>query len=113
MGQFLKWAIFQKLFSKMVSLGQKLKMPKNMPKTLLQEHWSCSAQKKKIEKNTKYSGKERILKIAYLCKMVSLGQKLKMSKTCQKLFLKNVRVVLFKKPSRKKKTTNIREMRQF
>ena len=46
-----------------------------------------------------------------LSKMVSLGQKLKMPKTCEKRFYKNIRVVLCKK--RLKKTPNIREMRRF
>ena len=34
--------------------------------------------------------------------MVSLGQKLKMPKTCEKLFHNNIRVVLCKKPLEKK-----------
>ena len=42
--------------------------------------------------------------------MVSLGQKLKMPKTCEKPFYKNIKVVLCKKPL--EKTSNIREMRQ-
>ena len=46
-----------------------------------------------------------------LCKMVSLGQKLKWPKTCEKRFYKHVRVVLCKKPLQK--TPNIREMRPF
>ena len=50
-------------------------------------------------------------KIYRLCKMVSLGQKLKMPKTCENPFCKNMTVVLCKKPLQK--TTNIREMRQF
>ena len=33
--------------------------------------------------------------------MVSLGQKLKMQKTCEKPFYENVRVVLYKKTARK------------
>ena len=33
--------------------------------------------------------------------MVSLGQKLKMPKTCEKRFYKNIRVVLCKKPLEK------------
>ena len=45
-----------------------------------------------------------------LCKMVSLGQKLKMPKTCEKPFYKNIKVVLCKKPL--EKTPNIREVRQ-
>ena len=36
-----------------------------------------------------------------LCKMVSLGQKLKMPETCEKPFYKNIRVVLCKKTARK------------
>ena len=39
--------------------------------------------------------------------MVSLGQKLKMPKTCEKRFYKNIRVVLCKKPLQK--TPNIRK----
>ena len=34
--------------------------------------------------------------------MVSLGQKLKMPKACEKPFYKNIRVVLCKKPLKKK-----------
>ena len=44
-------------------------------------------------------------------KMVSLGQKLKMPKTCEKLFYKNIKVVLCKIPL--EKAPNIREMRGF
>ena len=46
-----------------------------------------------------------------LCKMVSLGQKFKWPKTCEKRFYKHVRVVLCKKPL--EKTPNIPEMRPF
>ena len=46
-----------------------------------------------------------------LCKIVSLGQKLKLKKTCEKRFFNDVRVVLCKKPL--EKTPNIREMRRF
>ena len=94
-----------------------------MRKTILQEHWSCSVQKT-APKNTKYSRNETILKIGHLekaiahackgyslCKMVSLGQKLKIPKTCEKRFYKNIGVVLCKKPLQK--TPNIREMRPF
>ena len=44
-----------------------------------------------------------------VCKMVSLAQKFKWPKTCEKRFYKHVRVVLCKKPL--EKTPNIREMR--
>ena len=37
-----------------------------------------------------------------LCKMVNLGQKLKMPKTCEKPSYKIIRVLLFKKPLKKK-----------
>ena len=43
--------------------------------------------------------------------MVSVGQKLKMPKTCEKKSYKNMRDVLCKKPL--EKTPNIREMRNF
>ena len=46
-----------------------------------------------------------------LSKMVSLAQKLKMPKTCEKPFNKNITVVVCKKPHQK--TPNIREMRQL
>ena len=46
-----------------------------------------------------------------LCKMVSLRQKVKRPKTCEKRFYKHVRVVLCKKPL--EKTPNIQEMRPF
>ena len=54
-------------------------------------------------KNIKYSGNETILKIGHLAKaiahakaMLSLGQKLKIPKTCEKLFYKNITVGLCK-----------------
>ena len=46
-----------------------------------------------------------------LCKMVSMGQKLKMPKTCEKQFNKNIRIVMCKTPL--EKTPNIRERRRF
>ena len=46
-----------------------------------------------------------------LCKIVSLGQKLKLKKTCEERFFNHVRVVLCKKPL--EKTPNIREARRF
>ena len=44
--------------------------------------------------------------------MISLGQKIKMPKSWEKPLDKNIRVVLRKKPQ-KKKTPNIREVREF
>ena len=45
------------------------------------------------------------------CKILSLGQKIKLPKTCQKRFYKHIRVVLCKK--RLEKTANIRKIRAF
>ena len=72
-------------------------------------------------KNTLYSRNGNFFKIAKighhakamvanfgLCKMVSLAQKLKFSKTCQKRLHNHIRVVLCKKQLQK--TPNIREM---
>ena len=47
--------------------GSKIKNAKNMGKTILQEHWSCSV-KKTAKKNTKYSRDETILKIGHFLK---------------------------------------------
>ena len=44
-------------------------------------------------------------------KYVTLGQKIKLPKTCEKRFYKHIRVVLCKK--RLQKTANIRKMRAF
>ena len=67
---------------------------------------------KTARENTKYSRNETLLKIGHLAKaIVSLGQKLKKPKTCEKRFYKNIRVVLCKKPF--EKTPNIREMKRF
>ena len=79
--------------------------------------------KKSSWNNSKYSRSGKILKIGQLlnaigdakaidfAKMVSLGQKLKMPRPCEKLFYKSIRVVLCKKPL--EKASNIREMRRF
>ena len=98
----------------------KIKNAKNIRKLILQDYTSSSVQKT-IRKNTKYWRNETILKIGHLakaiahakglCKMVTLGQKLKMPKRCEKPSYKIIRVVLCKKPH--EKTPNIREMRQF
>ena len=97
--------------------GSKIKIPKNMSKSILQIIWTCSVQKT-APKNTKYSRNESILKIGYRvckgysrCKILTLAQKLKFQKTSQNAFYKSPRVVLCKKPLQK--TLNIREMRAF
>ena len=103
---FAKWSVF----------GQKLKMPKTCEKPFYKniKVFLC---KKTARKNTKYSTNKTSFKIGHspckgysLCKMVSLGQKLKMPKTCEKPFYKNIKVFLWKKPL--EKTPNIRQIRQ-
>ena len=98
-------------------LGSKIKIPKNMSKSILQIIYSCSVQKT-APKNTKYSRNESILKIRHHackgyspCKILTLPQKLNLQKTCQQPFYKSFRVVLCKKLLQK--TLNIREMRAF
>ena len=97
--------------------GSKIKIPKNMSKSILQIIYSCSLQKT-APKNTKYSRNESIFKIGHHackgyspCKILTLAQKLKFQKTCQNPFYKSFTVVLCKKPLQK--STNIREMRAF
>ena len=60
---------------KMVSLAQKLKMPKTIP----QEHQSCSVQKTG-RKNTKYSRNETILKIGHLAKAIAYARAIAFAK---------------------------------
>ena len=108
---FAKWSVF----------GQKLKMPKTCEKPFY-KNIKVLLCKKQIEKNTKYSRNERSLKIGHLAKAIAhakaiafakwsvLGQKLKMPKTCEKPFCKNIKAVLWKKQIQK--TPNILEMRE-
>ena len=90
--------------------GSKIKIPKNMSKSILQIISSRSVQKT-APKNTKYSRNESILKIGHhACKgcspykILTLAQKLKFQKTCQNPFCKSFRVVLWKKPLQKNTT---------
>ena len=101
---------------KMVSLGQKLKMPKTCEKWFYKNIRVVPC-KKPLEKTPNIRKKTRFWKSPIwgngysLCKMVSLGQKIKMPKTDEERFYKNIRVVLWKKPLHK--TPNIRQMRRF
>ena len=95
----------------------KIKIPKNISKSILQIIYSCSLQKT-APKTTKYSRNESIFKIGHHackgyspCKILTLAQKLKFQKTCQNPFYKSFTVALCKKPLQK--TLNIREMRAF
>ena len=81
-----------------------------MSKSILQAYQKYSVQKI-ARKNTKYSRNETILKIGHLakavafawaiyslCKILNLGQKFKLPKTCQNRFCKFIRSILCKKP---------------
>ena len=87
--------------------GSKIKIPKNMSKSILQIIYKCSLQKTAPEK-TKYSRNESIFKINHdaskgnsPCKILTLAQKLKFQKTCQNPFYKSFTVVLCKKTAPK------------
>ena len=105
----------------MISLGQKLKMLKTCEKPFHNNDRVVLC-KKPLEKTPNIRGMSSFenrpsckgyspCKGYSLWKMVTLGQKLKMRKTCEKLFHNNIRVVLCKKPLQK--TPNIREMCYF
>ena len=107
---------------KMLSLGQKLKMLKTCQKRFSKNVrvvlCKKPLQKTPIIREMRKCWKSAILQKLYspckgysLGKMLSLGQKSKMPKTCKKRFFKNVAVVLCKKPL--EKTPNIREIREF
>ena len=53
--------------------GSKIKIPKNMSKSILQIIYSCSVQKTAI-KNTKYSRNESILKIGHHAKAIAFAK---------------------------------------
>ena len=104
--------------SKIVTLGQKLKIHKNMLKTFLQ-HIAVVLCKKRLKKKLIFQKWEHFencqkwppSKGYRLCKIVTLGQKLKLHKDILKTFLQHIAVVLCKK--RLDKTANIRKMRAF
>ena len=100
---------------KIVTLGQKLKMHKNMLKTFLQ-HIAVVLWKKRLQKTASIRKMRAFWKWPpskgyRLGKIVTLGQKLKMHKNMLKTFLQHIAVVPCKK--RLQKTANIREMRAF
>ena len=96
--------------------GSKIKIPKNMSKSILQINYSSSVQKT-APKNTKYSRNETILKIGHQAKAIAHGEsslwlkKFKLQKTYQNPLYKSFTVFLGKKAVQK--TLNIREMRPF
>ena len=112
----------------MVSLGQKLKIRRRCEKQLY-DHIRVVVYRKPLQKHLIFEKREHYLNgqnwprcMSYSpCKIVSLGQKLKMPKTCEKGIEDHIRVVvckilgnleLFCAKNRLKETLNIGEMRQ-
>ena len=74
MREFVKLAILQRLQTlQNGQFGAKIKMGKNMQKTTLRAHQSCSVQKT-AHKNTKYSRHGSILKIGHLTKAIDYAK---------------------------------------
>ena len=93
---------------KVLTLGQILKMQKNMRRTLLQDIAGvlCKKWLQKTANILKMRAFWKLPKIASkqrleLCKIITLGQKLKMQKNMLKTFLQHIAVVLCKKGSKK------------
>ena len=119
---FEKWHHFQNRPSckgyslcKILTLGQKLELQKHV-KIHSTNHLElfCAkyrSKKPQIFKKWDFFENRPLCKGYSLCKILTLGQKLKSPKTCQNPFYKSFRVVLCKKPV--EKTPNIREMRPF
>ena len=103
---------------KMVSLGQKLKMLKRCGKRFY-DHISVVVCNKPLQKTPNIRKMRAFSKWPNwpprkgysLCKMVSLGQKLKMPKRCEKRCFDHFIVVVCKKPLQK--TPNIGKTRAF
>ena len=100
----------------MVTLGQKLNMPKTCEKRFY-IHITVVLGKKPLLKTANIREMRRFLKSVHLAKAIGfpksslLGQKLNMQKRCKKRFYNHITVVLCKKAVLK--TANIREMRRF
>ena len=103
---------------KMVILGQKIKFAKTCKKRFY-EHITDVLCEKRLQKTLHIRKMRRFLKLEKcplckgysLCKMVILGQKKKLLKTCEKRFYKHITDLLCKK--RFQKIIHIREMRRF
>ena len=102
---------------KILTLAQKLKFQKTCQNPFYKS-FRVVLCKKPLQKNTKYSRYESILKIGHHackgyspCKILTLAQKLKFKKPCQNPFFKSFRIFLCKKPL--EKILNIREVTAF
>ena len=101
---------------KIVSLGQKLKVKKKSEKRFFNHIRVVLCKKNRFTKHQIFEKSDDFenrpsCKGYSLCKLVSLGQKLKAEKRCQKRFFIHIGVVLCKKPLHK--TPNVREIRRF
>ena len=101
---------------KILTLSQKFKFQKTCQNPFCKS-LTLVLCKKQLEKTPNIREMRQVRKSAILqrkgyslCKMVSLGQKLKMPKTCEKPFYKNIKFFLCKET--REKTPNIKEMRQ-
>ena len=83
--------------------GSKIQIHKNMRKTTAQSHQSCSVQQTapripnigKMTAFRKWPKLATMQRLYSLCKMVSLGRKLKFTKTCEKRLYNHTRLILF------------------
>ena len=104
---------------KIFSLGQKIKLPKTCEKRLYKHIRVVLCKKNRSKKKLLFqklehfeNGQKWPQRKGYSpCKILSLGQKIKLSKTWGKRLYKHIRVVLCKKWLAK--TGNIRKMRAF
>ena len=74
--------------------GSKIKIPKNMSKSIVEMIYSCSLQKT-AAKNTKYSRNETILKIGHHAKAIAhanphFGSKTKIAKIMSKSIVETI-----------------------
>ena len=105
--------------AKLSVCGQKLKMPKGCEKRLCDHVRSCCVPKNRSKKHLIFEKWEHFENgqnwprcMGYSpCKMVSLGQKLKMLKRCEKRLYYHIKGVVCKKQLQKR--PNIRKMRAF
>ena len=103
---------------KMVILGQKIKLPKTS-KQRFYKHITDVLCKTRLQKALNMREMRRFWKLEKwpqckgysLRKMVNLGQKIKLPKTCQKRLYERITDVLCKK--RLQKALNMRKMRRF
>ena len=80
------------------------------PFVMIEGHFK-SLKKHRIFEKWNHFENRPLYKAYSLCKIVTLGEKLKFKKTCQNIFYKWFTVVLWKKNDQK--TLNTREMRPF